>query len=272
MNVSVVGKWSGDGFKKSTGSGVVSTFVRRRGDEIVTAVVPSEKFRSILASVGVSDAVVFCLDSETNPKEAGEMALLSNFIDVPVYAIDNGFYMWDSLKGTKLYSAKRISNVLDVEPVEYGEDVLVHVDQSFVVSGKGNIVLGFLKSGKVEKHDVLYSTAGEISVKSIQINSKDVSVAYPGSRIGFLVKSNFQVPDHDILIGHEHEFANEFSFSESHGFSKPPKQLSVSAGTIMLPAEKSGNLIKSHAPVGNWKLFAFSNDVFPRILGTLERA
>ncbi len=66
----------------------------------------------------------------------------------------------------------------------------VAVDHSFSVRGVGEIVLGFVKSGIVKKHQKLwlYPQKKEILVRSIQMHDKDFDEAPSGSRVGLAIK------------------------------------------------------------------------------------
>jgi len=66
----------------------------------------------------------------------------------------------------------------------------VVIDHSFSVRGVGEVVLGFVRKGVVRKHDelILLPADRKVTVRSIQMNDKDVDEAGAGSRVGLAIK------------------------------------------------------------------------------------
>jgi len=66
----------------------------------------------------------------------------------------------------------------------------VVVDQSFSVRGVGEVVLGFVRSGIVRRHDkmTLLPANKEVTIRSIQMHDKDFDEAPAGSRVGLAIK------------------------------------------------------------------------------------
>jgi selenocysteine-specific translation elongation factor len=66
----------------------------------------------------------------------------------------------------------------------------VVVDHSFHVNGVGEVILGFVRSGIVHKHDKLQllPAGKEVVVRSIQMHDKDFDEADAGSRVGLALK------------------------------------------------------------------------------------
>jgi len=74
--------------------------------------------------------------------------------------------------------------------IECPSEPKVVIDHSFVVKSVGLVLLGTVVSGEVKKHDTLkiYPANKEVSIKSIQINDKDVETAFCYDRVGLCVK------------------------------------------------------------------------------------
>lgn len=72
----------------------------------------------------------------------------------------------------------------------------VIIDHFFKVKSVGTVILGFVLSGKLTKHQELYLNPGKkrIQVKSIQMNDVDFNEADVGSRVGLSLK-NAEVED-----------------------------------------------------------------------------
>ena len=64
------------------------------------------------------------------------------------------------------------------------------IDHSFNVKGVGQIVLGFVESGTLKKHDKLklVPAGKEVIIRSIQMHDKDFDEAAAGSRVGLAIK------------------------------------------------------------------------------------
>ncbi|EQD44859.1 elongation factor Tu domain 2 protein, partial [mine drainage metagenome] len=65
------------------------------------------------------------------------------------------------------------------------------IDHFFGVKSVGTVALGFVLSGKVEKHqDLLLSYLDrKVQVRSIQMHDVDVDAAGPGARVGLALKN-----------------------------------------------------------------------------------
>jgi selenocysteine-specific translation elongation factor len=70
------------------------------------------------------------------------------------------------------------------------EPPMVTVDHSFSVKGVGEVILGFVKKGILQKHDnlILLPANKKVVVRSIQIQDKEVEAAEAGSRVGLAIK------------------------------------------------------------------------------------
>jgi selenocysteine-specific translation elongation factor len=73
---------------------------------------------------------------------------------------------------------------------ECSRETKVLIDHSFIVKSVGLVALGTVVSGEVKKHDTLkiYPANKEVSIKSIQINDKDVERAVCYDRVGLCLK------------------------------------------------------------------------------------
>lgn len=77
-----------------------------------------------------------------------------------------------------------------------GQGTSVIIDHFFKVKSVGTVILGFVLSGKLLKHQELYLNPGKkrIQVKSIQMNDVDFNEAEEGSRVGLSLK-NAEIED-----------------------------------------------------------------------------
>jgi len=68
--------------------------------------------------------------------------------------------------------------------------VAVTIDHAFHVKGVGEVVLGFVNQGIINKHDklTLFPSDKQLIIRSIQIQDKDLDSAPAGSRVGLAIK------------------------------------------------------------------------------------
>lgn len=182
-----------------------STYALKRDDAIVSIIQPSkfpEKIWSLLFSIYLGEEVyLFINDLNRNTAEV--------LISLDLMGKKNGFISVGN--GIDRDLLKKVLNgnvVRDYPPFESDPAIMrerlfdpsikssegplnVVVDQSFNVKGIGCVVLGFVMSGTVMKHqEVIVLQSGiDTQIRSIQIHDKDVKEAPMGSRVGLALKN-----------------------------------------------------------------------------------
>ncbi|BAB59505.1 hypothetical protein [Thermoplasma volcanium GSS1] len=78
-----------------------------------------------------------------------------------------------------------------INPVRKKDKPLVVIDHYFKVKSVGTVVLGFVLSGIVKKHDDLYLSEvnRQVQIRSIQVNDVDVDEAEAGTRVGLALRN-----------------------------------------------------------------------------------
>jgi selenocysteine-specific translation elongation factor len=116
-----------------------------------------------------------------------------------------------SLKNFKLIDRNitKITEILEkINPQrDLASPAIVVTDHSFSVKGVGEIILGMVKQGTINKHDTMMLLPGnkEVIIRSIQMQDKDFDNATAGCRVGLAIKgatveemkrgTMFSVPD-----------------------------------------------------------------------------
>ncbi len=93
-------------------------------------------------------------------------------------------------------SMELINSMNWAERGKNADSTSVIIDHFFKVKSVGTVILGFVLSGELQKHQELYLSPGgkKIQVKSIQMNDVDFNEADVGSRVGLSLK-NAEVED-----------------------------------------------------------------------------
>lgn len=178
----------------------------KRDDMIVTTLYPSkypEKIWSLLFPLSLSDSVHIRI--ENIDRNLGETIIALDLLKMKNGAVHVGELVDRSMlesiiKGTVIEGYSK----MDPDPAvmreglfdlgyadNTGDHTNVVVDQSFQVKGVGCVVLGFVTSGEVAKHQELFTIPGgkRTQVRSIQIHDKDHDTASSGSRVGLAMKN-----------------------------------------------------------------------------------
>jgi selenocysteine-specific translation elongation factor len=188
--------------KKGTESDI-AMFNRKTDDQTITFMQPVGDKLSAKAQIMSSiDAAVISF-ARMGP-EVGESILMLDSLKVlhGVCIVPKNTEMHTIVaitKGTSLESfvikdadPHEILRVLEcIEPKRDNKSpVVVIVDHSFHVNGVGEVILGFVRSGVVHKHDKLQLLPAnkEVVVRSIQMHDKDFDEADAGSRVGLALK------------------------------------------------------------------------------------
>ncbi len=76
--------------------------------------------------------------------------------------------------------------LLDNLPSSVDEPLVIPVDQHFNVKGVGMVAIGYVQSGRVDKHQdlLVIPTSDKGVVRSLQVMDDDVDTAFAGDRVG----------------------------------------------------------------------------------------
>ncbi len=188
--------------KKGTQSDI-TLYSRKTDDYVFTILNPSlfpDKLSSLTDCIAPVDAAI--LQVETIDKNLGEviMALdLSGISTGLVYTSEeNADRIKSILSNTSLknYPVLTDNGASVVEKAgrfdhrTQGRGTKILIDHFFTVRSVGTVALGFVTSGKVEKHQDLFLSLAKksIQVRSIQVQDEDVPEAEEGTRVGLSLK------------------------------------------------------------------------------------
>lgn len=180
----------------------IAMFNRKTNDAIFTFMSPVDDKLSAKAQImGSMDVAILCFEKMT--PEFGESVVMADLFGVSsglIIAQQSNFSQISALlKGTSLENfrlmEKDLTKIMEflssVEPKRNPEGgPVVVVDHSFAVRGVGEVVLGFVRTGTLRRHDKLVAMpAGkEVTVRSIQMQDRDFEEAGAGSRVGLAIK------------------------------------------------------------------------------------
>ena len=182
-----------------------STYALKRDETIVSIIEPSkfpEKIWSLLFSIYLGDEIYILLDDLN--RNTAEVLL-----SLDLMGKTDGFISVDDRIDPdtldKVLKDNVVENYIPFEPdpaimrerlfdlpLKHSDAPLtVVVDQAFNVKGIGCVVLGFVMSGTVKKHQEISVLQGSINtqIRSIQIHDKDVKEAPRYSRVGLALKN-----------------------------------------------------------------------------------
>jgi selenocysteine-specific translation elongation factor len=182
----------------------IKYYSRKVGENIWTFLVPfrfPEKIFPLTLSASISQAAIVKVDEFS--KDLGEVIL-----SLDSFGIKHGAIICDSYKkstitkiaqGTVLENYQYISNdmaslISFIESLPYDnidKKGYVVVDQYFVVKGTGTVALGFVKEGRINKHDTIriYPSEKEAEIRSIQSHDVEITTAENGTRVGLALKN-----------------------------------------------------------------------------------
>ncbi len=210
LNVAMIGPidYAKDLAKKGTSTDITLYDIKKDQDT-VTLIEPTkypERINSLFYSVSMANVALVVVD-EINA-QLGECILM-----LDCAGVEQGFFILRNyitadkiapfVKGTRLEKYKFIEN----NPVEIREMLLgmaammqpeaspgkvgaIPIDHHFNVKGVGTVILGYVATGGVKKHETLkvLPTAKSALVRSIQKHDDDYDVAFRGDRVGLALK------------------------------------------------------------------------------------
>ncbi len=279
--------------KKGTQSDI-TLYGRKTDDYIFTILHPSmfpEKLSSLTDSIAPVDAAVLQVDSID--RSLGEVIMA-----LDLFGINNGIIYSNEENSAKLrqiISGTNLKNysfaeggggdvIAKTEKFQHrtqGKGVTVLVDHFFTVRSVGTVALGFVLSGKVEKHQELHANYGnkEVQVKSIQVQDEDVPEADAGTRVGLALKNiDSEELERGMILSSE-ELKTEKSLTGTISPHPAVRNRMPESGEIFLASTMryqrgtmSGNRLDLDSPIymlGNEGVIC-SNTATPRILGAFR--
>ncbi|MHB8360439.1 MAG: EF-Tu/IF-2/RF-3 family GTPase [Thermoplasmataceae archaeon] len=191
-------------FKKGTESDI-TIYNRKEGDNLITVLVPHrfpEKLSSLTDSMVPADIII--LNGDGINRDVAEIIICAElmkkkkgyFLCSPETDADKIKKM---VKGTiaegyEIYTGQPMNFLEEMskfnrESVK-GGNTSVTIDHFFKVKGVGTVILGFVTSGKLSRHQdliVSYSDT-KVQVRTIQMNDIDFEEAQEGARVGIALK------------------------------------------------------------------------------------
>jgi len=188
--------------KKGTESDILM-FNRKTDDYIFSFMSPvQDKLTTKTQIISTIDAAI--ISCETITAEIGETILLLDSVGITngmivIPEFTDTTQIKNLIKDTALKNFtiidKNIPKIMKILETYYTEGdtskpPVIIVDHSFSVKGVGEVILGFMKQGKIHKHDKmnLLPINKEIVVRSIQMQDKDFDEATAGCRVGLAIK------------------------------------------------------------------------------------
>ncbi|NOX71337.1 MAG: hypothetical protein GXO64_01410 [Candidatus Micrarchaeota archaeon] len=187
--------------KKGTASDILFSN-RKEGDSFYTFMEPKEGKISAKCEIMQSvDIVIVCIENITADigetvlmldalgKECG-ILLFPDFLENEIKKITK-----DTVVSSYVVADESFNSLMDaINSFDIKRDAnaktIVEVDHFFNVKGVGTVVLGFVKSGTVKKHDKLRKLpeGKDVLVRSIQMHDKDFDEAQEGCRVGLALR------------------------------------------------------------------------------------
>ncbi len=217
LNVAVLGppEYTKDLGKKGTVSDI-SMYDLKKDQDTVTFIEPSkwpERLAPLFFAISMADVVLLVVDALT--PQFGEAVIMIDCLGVKRgYFVLRNYLVPEQIaplvKGTVLESFQFIGDdtlsirqlLLDQAKAQKSdagkERGSVPIDHFFNVKGVGPVVLGYVASGTIRKHDDLriLPTSKTAQVRSIQKHDDDFDIASKGDRVGLALK-NVEVEDLD---------------------------------------------------------------------------
>ncbi|MCY0851208.1 selenocysteine-specific translation elongation factor [Thermoplasma acidophilum] len=188
--------------KKGTESDI-RLYNRKEEDGVMTFIEPikyPDKVSSLTDSIYPTD--LFIINGENLDKYFAETVIALDLFGktrgIIVASEDKQSTIRKLLKDTNIqpeFFSGRPMEIIDrikAFKIERNEqDTLVVIDHYFKVKSVGTVILGFVLSGKIRKHQDLYLSGinREVQVRSIQVNDVDFDEAEAGTRVGVALKN-----------------------------------------------------------------------------------
>ncbi|KAA8922881.1 EF-Tu/IF-2/RF-3 family GTPase [Thermoplasma sp.] len=188
--------------KKGTESDI-RLYNRKDDDGVMTFIEPikyPDKISSLTDSIYPTD--IFIINGENLDKYFAETIIALDLFGkkrgIIVASEDKQGTIRRLLKDTNIdpeFFSGRPMEILDrIKNIKIDRDdqnTLVVIDHYFKVKSVGTVVLGFVLSGKIRKHQDLYLSEinRQVQIRSIQVNDVDFEEAEAGTRVGIALKN-----------------------------------------------------------------------------------
>jgi len=188
--------------KKGTKSDI-NLYNRKTDDAIYSFLEPVDDKFSVKTQI-ISEIDVAIISFGQLTKQTGEtIVLLDSFKVSKGLIITNPYEDTEKIKSIIKDTVLQSYQIIEKDPIEIFEklqefnikknsdiDPIVIIDHAFSVKGVGEVFLGVVKQGTINKHDSLYLMPQKknVIIRSIQMQDKDVNTAEAGSRVGCAIK------------------------------------------------------------------------------------
>ncbi|AAT43534.1 EF-Tu/IF-2/RF-3 family GTPase [Picrophilus oshimae] len=173
----------------------------RKDNDIFTIIEPvryPDKVSSLTDSIYPAQAAI--INGDIIDKNLGEVLVALELMGKKrlfVISNENKNRISNLLKSTAfdytLFDGRPMELLDHLRQLKYASEneTYVLIDHFFKVRGVGTVALGFVLSGKIEKHQklIISDLDREIEIRSIQMNDVDQDYAGPGSRVGLALKN-----------------------------------------------------------------------------------
>ncbi len=267
---------------------------RKDGDDILTFTEPikyPEKISSLTDSIFPSDVSI--INANNIDRNFGEV-----IVSLDLMGKNNGIIIVNdekremvkkiisntNLKDYSLFSGKPMELIDEIKKIKIKRSTdknYTVIDHFFKVKGVGTVALGFVLSGKIEKHQkmIVSDIDREIEVKSIQMNDIGVDTAAAGSRVGLALK-NIDPSDMDrgmILSDKPFEYQNEIR-GKINVHSTVKVELSDNYEIFLSDMmryqrgklENDRIMFENKIPVIKKNIVLANNNIVPRVFGTID--
>jgi selenocysteine-specific translation elongation factor len=272
----------------------IQLYHRKDGDTIMTFIEPvkyPEKVSSLTDSIYPSDIAI--INARDINRELGEV-----IISLDLMKKENGFIIANddkkdlikklikntNLKNYKFFDGKPMELIDEIKKIKItrnSDKNLTVIDHFFKVRGVGTVALGFVISGRVEKHEkmIISDLDKEIEIKSIQMNDVDQDSASAGSRVGLALK-NVEPSDMErgmFLSDKPFEYKNEIDskITEQNSLNiKLTGDFEIFLSDMMRyqrgKYENNRAVFEKKIPVIKDYIVLSNNNIAPRIFGTIN--
>ncbi len=267
---------------------------RKDGDDVMTFTEPvkyPEKISSLTDSLFPSDVSI--INANNIDRNFGEVIVALDLMEK-----NNGIIIVNdekrdmikkiisntNLKNYRLFTGRPMELMDELKKIQIKRNAdknLTVIDHFFKVKGVGTVALGFVLSGKIEKHQkvIISDIDREIEIKSIQMNDVDVETAGAGSRVGLALK-NIDPSDIDrgmILSDKPFEYQNEIN-GKVNVHSTVRTELSDNYEVFLSDMmryqrgkfENDKIIFENKIPVIKKNVVLASNNIIPRVFGTID--
>ncbi|MGP6220029.1 EF-Tu/IF-2/RF-3 family GTPase [Caldiplasma sukawensis] len=276
--------------KKHTESDI--TIYGKKTENINITVIRPSRFPDKISSLtdSIPPCNIFIVDFSKRDSNLGEVILACSLYNDREFVVINSS---DKEKDARILKSMNINKItffegdhVEMEQLlesrsmdeEFSSETRILIDHFFKVKSVGTVVLGFVISGSVEKHQTLNLNNGKIKcmVRSIQMNDVDFERAGKGSRVGLALK-NIEIDDlerGDILSNEPLDITNSISGkikSSLPGKTVDDGEIFISGSMKFIRGRKNSDAIIMDRPIVKLeKYWVIKQNANPRIQGFIN--